>query len=581
MESANSRLDGEILRHALRVAAEEASIVVVKSAHSAMIVEGSDACAGILDRHARLVALSTATNLMHASSLRCTLPAVIEDHPLETMQPGDVFVTNDCFRGGIHANDLLIFQPVFEGEEVAWFTGTLIHVADLGGASAGGIAPSATDVFAEGLQLPPVRLVAAGEPVRDVERILALNSRTPERVMGDVQALVAGTHVAAARMRELSERYGHEALRAGVDGYIESVEQRMRDELAQLEPGVYHGAYTIDDDGIDMQRSPVVRATVTVGDGRTADGNIHLDFRESDDQALGAINAGFSQALTAAIYAVRCFVDPAIPMNEGCYVPVRVSFRRGSLLDPRPPAACGGRVVAVTAACEAVLEALSQARPEQASAASSVIHPYTLAGLAGADPWLLLSYEYGGIGARTGSDGPSATGSFFLGGRNVVPQVEPLEARLPIVVESQRLLVDSGGAGRWRGGLGVETRVRLLDDTQVSVRNDRVRHPPCGRQAGLDGLAGTQYALAPDGSRKAIPAKTDNHRLEGGDVFVLATSGGGGLGDPHQRPSEAVLADVVEGLVSPESAESDYGVALQPGAVAVDAEATRLRRRSP
>jgi len=224
MESANSRLDGEILRHALRVAAEEASIVVVKSAHSAMIVEGSDACAGILDRHARLVALSTATNLMHASSLRCTLPAVIEDHPLESMQPGDVFVTNDCFRGGIHANDLLIFQPVFEGEEVAWFTGTLIHVADLGGASAGGIAPSATDVFAEGLQLPPVRLVAAGEPVRDVERILALNSRTPERVMGDVQALVAGTHVAAARMRELSERYGHEALRAGVDGYIESVE---------------------------------------------------------------------------------------------------------------------------------------------------------------------------------------------------------------------------------------------------------------------------------------------------------------------------------------------------------------------
>lgn len=580
MPSADSQLDGEILRHALRVAAEEASIVVVKSAHSAMIVEGSDACAGILDRDAHLVALSTATNLMHASSLRCTLPAVIEDHPLETMRPGDVFVTNDCFRGGIHANDLLIFQPVFEDGRVAWFTGTLIHVADLGGASAGGIAPSARDVFAEGLQLPPVRLVAAGEPVRDVERILALNSRTPDRVMGDVHALVAGTHVAAARMRELSQRYGHETLCTGVDRYITGVEQRMREELARLQPGVYRGAYQIDDDGIEMERSPQVRVEVTVGDGRKADGSIHLDFRESDDQALGAINAGYSQALTAAIYAVRCFVDPAIPMNEGCYRPIRVSFRRGSLLDPRPPAACGGRVVAVTAACEAVMEALSQARPEHASAASSVIHPYTLAGLAGTDPWLLLSYEYGGIGARRGSDGPSATGSFFLGGRNVVPQVEPLEARLPIVVESQRLRADSGGAGRWRGGLGVETRIRLLDDTQVSVRSERVRHPPRGRQDGRDGLAGAQYAETGEGGHEAIPAKTDNHRLARGDVFVLATSGGGGLGDPFERPPEAVLADVVEGRVSPEHAERDYGVALRPGEEAVDDEATRLQRTS-
>ena len=159
-----SALDAEILRHALRVAAEEASIVVVKSAHSAMIVEGADACAGILDERARLVALSTATNLMHASSLRCSLPALIEDHPLASMQPGDVFVMNDCFRGGIHANDLLVFRPVFRDARVEWFTGTLIHVSDLGGSSSGGIVPTATDVFAEGLQLPPAESRKA--PVR-------------------------------------------------------------------------------------------------------------------------------------------------------------------------------------------------------------------------------------------------------------------------------------------------------------------------------------------------------------------------------------------------------------------------------
>jgi N-methylhydantoinase B len=562
----DAALDAEILRHALRVAAEEASIVVVKSAHSAMIVEGADACAGILDTQGRLVALSTATNLMHASSLRCSLPAILEDHPLEAMREGDVFVMNDCFRGGIHANDLLIFRPVFIEGRAQWFTGTLIHVADIGGSSAGGIVPTATDVFAEGLQLPPVRLYAEDEPVRDIHRIIGLNSRTPGRVLGDVQALVAGANVAARRTGELAERYGPAALRSGVDAYIEGVERRMRDELARLTPGVYDGAYTIDDDGLVLDRSPVVRVRVTVGDGKTADGSIRLDFSETDDQALGAINAGFSQALTGAVYSVRCFVDPSIPMNEGCYRPLDVVFRRGSLLDPHPPAACGGRVVAVTAACEAVVAALSQARPEHATAASSVIHPYTLSGIRGRDPWLLLSYEYGGIGARQGSDGPSATGAFFLGGRNVVPQVEPLEARLPLVIESQRLLPDSGGAGRWRGGLGVETHIRVLEDAELAVRSERVVRPPVGRQGGADGRAGEQYAIQPDGSRRKIPAKTANQALSAGETFVLTTSGGGGLGDPRQRDRAAVARDVAEGHVSSEAATEIYGYSPgQPG----------------
>jgi len=261
---------------------------------------------------------------------------------------------------------------------------------------------------------------------------------------------------------------------------------------------------------------------------------------------------------------VRLFVDPSIPMNEGCYLPVEVVFRRGSLLDPHPPAACGGRVVALTAACEAVVAALSQARPEHATAASSVIHPYTLAGTQGSDPWLLLSFEYGGLGARQGSDGPSATGSFFLGGRNVVPQVEPLEARLPIVIESQRLLRDSGGAGRWRGGLGVETRIRLLDDAELAVRNERVALPPVGRQGGRPGRPGSQYVLQLDGGQRPIQAKTANQRLVAGETFVLTTSGGGGLGDPEQRAPAAVAHDVAEGYVSAEAATRVYGQKREP-----------------
>ncbi|MFK7896307.1 MAG: hydantoinase B/oxoprolinase family protein [Myxococcota bacterium] len=552
---AAEKLGAEIMRHALRVAAEEASIVVVKSAHSAMIVEGADACAGILDRDARLITLSTATNLMHAASLRCSLPAVIEDHPIETMAPGDVFVMNDCFRGGIHSNDLLVFRPVFLEGEVAWFTGTLIHVADLGSSSVGGIVPSATDVYAEGLQLPPVRLYQAGVAVDDMHRLLALNSRTPDRVLGDVGALVAGVHVAAERMDALAERFGAARLKQGVDAYLTGAEQRLRDELDQLAPGTYRGEYQVDGDGIEEGRQPVVRVEIEV---RGAEG-IRLDFTETDDQAMGAINAGFSQALTGAIYAVRCFVDPEIPMNEGCFSPVEVVFRKGSLLDPHAPAACGGRVVAVTAVCEAVVQALSQAQPERATAASSVIHPYTLAAPSGLDPWLLLSYEYGGLGARRGSDGPSATGAFFLGGRNTVPQVEALESTLPIRFDAIRLVADSGGAGQWRGGLGVETRIEVLADSELAVRSERVVLPPCGREGGADGRPGDQFAEEVDGERRPLPAKGANLPLAKGERFVLTTSGGGGLGRPEDRDRDALRRDLEEGLISQEAAEQIYG----------------------
>ena len=535
------------------MAAEEASIVVVKSGHSAMIVEGADACAAILDARGQLVSISTATNLMHASSLRCSLPALLADHPIEAMAAGDVFVMNDCFRGGIHANDLLVFRPVFVAGRAAYFTGTLIHVADLGGSSAGGIVATATDVFAEGLQLPPVRLFAAGEPVSDVQRILALNSRTPGRVMGDVQALVAGANVAARRVEELAERYGADGLARGIEAYLDGAEARMRAELARLAPGTWRGEYRIDGDGVQHERTPSVRVAVTTGN----DG-IALDFSATDDQAAGAVNASFSQALTGAVYAVRCFVDASIPTNEGSYRPIRVTFRRGSLLDPHPPAACGGRVVSVLAVCEAVVAALSQAVPGRAVAASSVIHPYTLAGV-GANPWVLLAFEYGGLGARRGSDGPSATGSFFLGGRNTVPQVEPVEARFPIVFEAQRLVPDSGGAGRWRGGLGVETRIRVNEPALLAVRAERVRFAPRGAEGGADGAAGTQALERAGGRREDLPAKLINRRVEPGEAFVLVTSGGGGLGDPRARSADAVARDVEEGLVSRAAAAELYG----------------------
>jgi N-methylhydantoinase B len=575
--SFDDAITAEVIRNGLAVAVEEASVVVVRSAHSTFIQEGADACAALLDVRAQLVAQSTATSLMHAASLRCSLPWLLEAVALDTMEPGDVFGLNDPYRGGIHANDILVFRPIFAERRVAFFAGTLVHVADVGGVAAGGLAALATDTFSEGLALPPVRLARAGKPADEVLRIIGANSRVPDKVLGDVDALVAGAHVIARRVDELMGRYGPAELQRFIDAALDQTERRMRAELAQLPAGTYHGGFTIDGDGVEAGRTFDVRVAVTCEAG-----GVHVDFAGTAAQSRGAINASISQTLSGVLYGIRCFVDPSIPMDEGCWRPLTTSLPAGSLVNPHPPAACGGRVVAVAAAVEAILDALAGARPDRASAASGLIHVYTLAGSRGGAPWLNLFYEFGGLGARVGADGADATGCFFLGGRSVIPQIEPLEAAYPLVVRAARLRPDSGGPGRWRGGLGVETVVESLGDAVSTVRGDRMTIPPPGRDGGASGDAGQYLVERRDAPTEALAPKQADVALGAGDRLVVRTSGGGGLGPPHARDPELVLADVVAGRVTPAGAARDYAVALEPDGRTVDVQVTDgLRRRRP
>jgi N-methylhydantoinase B len=545
-------LDAEILRNAIAVAAEEASLVVVRAAYSLYILEGADAAAAVLDAGGRLVAHSASTSLAHGASLRCTLPAVIDAHPLPTMEPGDVFVTNDVYRGGIHANDLLVFRPVFVGAEPAYFTGTLIHVADLGGVSAGGVASSAQEIFLEGLQLPPVRMATAGGLVAEVMDILAANSRQPDRLLGDVRALVAGTLVAARRVDTLVDRYGAEGFAAGVDEVIDYSRTRMRQELAAFPDGVYAASYDVDDDGIRLGRTLRVRVTVTVSGEE-----VLVDFEGTDAQVPASVNAGFSQVVSGVMYALRCFLDPTIPMNEGCFDVVSVRLPVASLVNPVRPYPAGGRYVTVSAAVEAIYRALSQARPDHAVAASGLIHPFCIAGASEAGAWVHNAFDFGGMGARHGRDGADATGGLFGGGRNLVPQAEPIEARVPVRIESVELIPDSGGPGRWRGGLGTRTVIRLLEDGIVDTRTDRTRHGPEGLDGGLPGRPGGFYRLTPTGERFGIGSKVTGAVLMAGDALVVETSGGGGLGAPGDRPVEDLEEDLRTGRVSAGGA-SDY-----------------------
>ncbi|GAA5045850.1 N-methylhydantoinase B [Thermocatellispora tengchongensis] len=551
-------LTAEVLRNALVVAAEEASIVVVRSAYSTFIVEGSDASAALLDASGRLIAQSMATTLMNSMALKVALPELLRDIPLAAMRDGDVYALNDAYRGGVHTNDLLVYRPVFLGGAPRYFTATMIHVADLGGLSAGGMAPLATDIFLEGLQLPPVRLATAAGLEPAVEAILRANSRTPDKVMGDVRALVAGTAVAAARLRTLAGEYGETGLAAGIEDYLDDTEARTRAALAELPRGRYAASYPIDDDGIHPGVTHTVAVEVEVGDGRAV-----LDFAGTGPQVPAAINSSASQSLAAAVFAVRCFLDPTIPMNDGCLRAIEVRLPSGSLLNAQPPHPCGGRFVPIYAAMEAVFQALSDAMPDRAIAASGILQPFSIAAV-GAPYWIHLSYDFGGVGARQGKDGPDATGVHFGVGRNSIPQAEPVESRCPLVVESVETIPDSGGPGRHRGGLGSRTVIRFLAAAHVTTRGDRLRTPPPGRSGGLPGRTGGFRKRHRDGTVERLPAKSNNVRFEAGEAFIIETTGGGGIGDPRTRPLPAVERDLATGAITPEAAATDYGVTVNP-----------------
>ncbi|MDL4771558.1 hydantoinase B/oxoprolinase family protein [Actinomadura xylanilytica] len=555
-------LTAEILRNALCVAAEEASIVVVRSAYSTFIVEGADAAAAILDARGRLVAHSLSTALIQCTSLRSALPYVLRAYPPETMAPGDVFVLNDVYQGGIHANDLLVFRPVFLGGAPAYYTGTLIHVADLSGLSAGGMASDATDIFLEGVQLPPVRIATADGLAGDLVRVLAANSRTPDKLVGDLRALIAGTNVAARRLEEIAEADTPAGLAAGIEDYLAHTERRMRAGLAALPGGTHGGEYRLDD-------GHLVRVAVTV-DGS---GGVVVDFAGTDEQVPLPVNSGFSQTHGGVMYALRCFVDPSLPMNEGCFTPVDVRMPPGTLVHCTPPFPGGGRFGTVAAAEEAIFAALTRGgahdeaggrppsgghdegvsggaggRPPsgaQGVAASGILQAFSISGVR--RPWLHMSFDLGGMGARDARDGPDATGALFGGGRNIIPQAEPIEARLPVRVEEVSLIPDSGGRGRRRGGLGTRTVIRMLEDARVDTRGDRLLRPPPGAAGGGPGRAGGYYRERADGVREPLGTKATRLPLAEGEALVVETSGGGGYGLPEERDPEDARRDRADG----------------------------------
>jgi N-methylhydantoinase B len=568
----------EVVRNALATIAEEMGVSVVRGAYSARIKEGADASSAIFDQRGQLIVQSADTFLAHMASLRESIQELVKDFPLEAMRSGDVFLMNDPARGGIHANDIEIFRPVFAGDEVAFFTATLVHVSDLGGATAGGLPAQATDIFQEGLLLPPLRLLRAGVQDDAVLAIIELNSRTPDVVAGDIRALVAGCNIGATRLEALLDRYGLAVLREVVGDLLDYTEDRTRREIEKMAGGRHSGTFVIDDDGIDPDRSYRVRVAV---ERRGSD--LVVDLTGTDPQARGAINASYSQALTGVIFGIRCFLDPSLPMNEGLLRPLQVRLPEGTLVNPDRVAARNARIVTMFAIIEALIDALSGQRPELAVACAGLVHIFTTDGTGADDgkPRVDRYNEYGGLGASAEGDGEDAAGAYVFAGRGMTVQIEAKEAHNDsILVEQLALVSDSGGPGTWRGGLGIRTVVRATVPLVVSVRADRMRYPPPGRAGGAPGLAGTFVVNEGADGEVHLPSKQMGVRLDVGDTLTMTTSGGGGFGPPWRRPAELVRADVLCGRVSVAGARRAYGVVLSGDDLCIDVPATAQQRNA-
>jgi N-methylhydantoinase B len=549
----------EVIQSALEMAVEEGGLAAARAAGSTFVSSSNVIACALFDTRGRQVAQTTG-GLQHVAALYIMLGKLLERHPAASMVDGDVYIFNDHFLGGIHPTDVGAFRPIFHDGAPVFFAGTMTIVSDLGGMSAGGLPANATEIFHEGLVIPPVAYHQGGKIVPTVQQFIRANSRAPEKVIGDIDALVAGTSVVRSRVRELLDRYGIACVSGVIDHLIGYAGEMIRIGIGEIPDGVYRGSYAIEEDGIEPGREFVVRCQVEIDGSRCT-----LDFTGTDQQARGPINASYSQALSAAIYGIRCFLDPGIPMNQGFYEAIAVEFPEGSLVNPRYPAACNLRIGTVHAMLDAISEGLSSAFPGRVGAPGGSAATATVSGVAavGGSTWTMLDTNFGAWGARPDSDGPDGTPSPLYSSAGWERSIEAYEWDYPVEYECFRLLPDTGGAGQWRGATGTVRTMRFTSDGWLTVRSsDRFARPPRGAAGGEPGAPGGWYINMDKPNEQRLPAKKTNHFLQAGDSLTFINAGGGGFGDPRQRDPAAVARDVRNGLVTREGALRDYGVTI-------------------
>src|SRR3954451_7804356 len=565
----------EVIRNRLDVIAEEMEVVLLKAAHSAIVKEALDASAAIFDAQGRTMAQAAAIPA-HLGMLVTSVKRFVADFERQPPEPGDIYIVNDPYDGGTHLPDVTIVSPVFYDGRVVALSAMMAHHQDIGGKSPGSTPPDAGEIFAEGLRIPLLKLYYAGLPNETFFALLRANVRLPEMFEGDLGAQLAACNTGARLLREMVAELGKETVDAAIDQLLDYAERLTRLEIEKIPDGEYSFTDYLDDDG--MGSPPIaIAATVTI-----TGSDFHVDFTGSHPQVRGGLNCVPSSTMCAVYYVVRAITDASIPNNEGCYRPITAYLPPGTIVNALAPAPVGARTVTFKRIADTLLGALAPAVPDRVIAASSGQANIMYVG--GVDPASGESYVgyiavpwAGGMGARPDQDGLDVVETDLTNSLNY--PTESAESDLPMRLRWVRLWTDSGGAGRYRGGLGYEAEVEWLrGEGTLSVRRDRHRTGPWGLFGGQAAPPCRTLLIHPDGSEEEIPSKKVL-TIRAGDIMRVWTSGGGGYGDPLARPAEVVHEDVADGRVTREGAARDYGVVVQEDGSLDHAATQTLRAR--
>lgn len=564
----------EIVKGALTYASEEMGISLRNAAYSPNIRERMDHSCAIFDHERRMIAQAEHIPV-HLGSMAWAVREGLRLFEGE-LSDGDMIILNDPYISGTHLPDITLISPVFHGDEVVGYVANKAHHSDVGGKAPGSMAGDATEIYQEGIIIPPIRFVERGDVVHDVARMILSNVRTPEVRMGDLRAQVAGNVMGRRRILETVGRYGLATFREACEEILNYSERMMRREIDRIPEGRYGAEDYLENTGVSDQ--PVkLRVTVAVKDD-----HIKIDYTGTDPQVEGPVNAVWGVTLSGVYYTLRCVTDPSIPMNDGCYRPVEVYAPRGTVLNPVPPApVAGGNVETSQRNVDVLMGAFAQAIPHKVCAAcQGTMNNVSMGGL---DPrtgrqWSFYETIAGGMGGRPTMDGIDGIHTHMTNTMNT--PIEVAEKEFPMLFLKYELRQDGGGAGRWRGGDGVERGWMLLSPSAIlSVLAERTKMPPWGLYGGKSGAPGEYVIMRRDGSTEKLESKC-TVRMREGDALLVKTPGGGGYGNPLDRKPTLVLEDVLEGKVSQTSAYEDYGVVVKADMSGVDDEATAKRRAS-
>jgi N-methylhydantoinase B/oxoprolinase/acetone carboxylase alpha subunit len=561
-----------VLHNALANIAAEMALVMMKTSYSTIFNEGLDFSTVLLDREGNLIAEKNYTPSM-MGAITHTVAWTLEEFGEDFFQPGDVVVHNDPYRGNCHLPEHMMMKPIFIGDELIAFSGAIGHVAEVGGKAPGSFAADATDVYQEGLRLPPVKLIERGEYNQQLWRVVLANHRTPTNTWGDFHAMIGALNVGERRLMELVDRYRGETVTGGAARLIDHSERRLRAEIADLPDGSYAASMQVEDDGVGTDPFTVSVKVVI------RDDELIADFTGSSPQVRGPMNCTFVVALSATYNAVFCVTDPEaeIPRNSGCYRPVRIIAPPGSVVNVvHPGPSVGGNTDLQPKLIDLLLAALSQAVPDRVAASSGGSSSNLLFGGVHPETGRYYSnYHFDGMGAggSARADGNDAEVTRHSNCRNT--PVEVFEHRYPLLTLDYGMVADSGGAGEHRGGLATTRTLRVTaPEITFSALFDRSRIPPTGLFGGLPAqgsallvrLAGeSEFRRFDQVFGVASPTKFTNVVLHRGDELRYRTPGGAGFGDPAARDPDAVRADVHDGYLTAAAAERDYGIRIDRG----------------